>query len=48
MIKCDSKLAIFRQSPEREKENEHDKEDFFIPENSSFKAEAIEWYKYEK
>ena len=42
MIKCDSKLAIFRKTSRQEKKNDEDKEDFFIPENSSFKAEVIE------
>ena len=42
MIKCDSKLAIFRKPSRPEKKNDEDKEDFFIPENSSFKAEVIE------
>ena len=42
MIKCDSKLAIFRKTSRQEKRNDEDKEDFFIPENSSFKAEVIE------
>ena len=42
MIKCDSKLAIFRNISRQEKKNEEDKEEFFIPENSSFKAEVIE------
>ena len=41
MIKSDSKLAIFRKPSRPEKKND-DKEDFFIPENSSFKAEVIE------
>ena len=44
MIKCDSKLAIFRKTSRQEKRNDEDKEDFFIPENSSFKAEVIEWF----
>ena len=43
MIKCDSKLAIFRKDSRREEKRiDEDKEDFFIPENSSFKAEVIE------
>ena len=45
MIKSDSKMAIFRKCsrPEYgEKEHFDDKEDFFISENSSFKAESIE------
>ena len=42
MIKCDSKLAIFRNISRQENKNEEDKEEFFIPENSSFKAEVIE------
>ena len=42
MIKCDSNLAIFRKTSRQAKRNDEDKEDFFIPENSSFKAEVIE------
>ena len=42
MIKSDSKLAIFRRPWRLEKKNDDDKEDFYISENSSFKAEVIE------
>ena len=45
MVKSDSKIAIFRKcsrSENGEKEHFDDKEDFFISENSSFKAESIE------
>ena len=42
MIKCDSKFAIFRKISRQENKNKEDKEEFFIPENSAFKAEVIE------
>ena len=42
MIKCDSKFAIFRNISRQENKNKEDKEEFFIPENSAFKAEVIE------
>ena len=42
MIKCDSKFAIFRNISRQENKSKEDKEEFFIPENSAFKAEVIE------